>query len=178
MPAGAAPGVPLMVTRPGLHYQAIRLSGLPRSAVFAMAVIGRIFSCKHCKTQAVVCSSCDHGTVYCTPVCRIAGRRQAQRDAGRRYQNSRRGRHKHAARQQRYRERQQAEPKKVTHHPFHRRQPSVSIDPKAGTRRPEDRHQPAQALRCTLCGRICGRIAAAGTRPLRWGGSRREDHDD
>ena len=30
MPAGAAPGVPLMVTRPSLHYQAIRLSGLPR----------------------------------------------------------------------------------------------------------------------------------------------------
>jgi len=59
----------------------------------------------------VICSHCDRGNRYCDWTCSQAARKRCVREAGQRYQASRRGRHKHAERQRRYRAREQ----KVTH---------------------------------------------------------------
>ena len=71
----------------------------------------RFYLCAGCRAQVLICSCCDRGNIYCGDGCASAARRSAQREAGRRYQSSRRGRRKHAERARRYRERQ----KKVTH---------------------------------------------------------------
>jgi hypothetical protein len=62
-----------------------------------------------CRQMFFLCSHCDRGQVYCGKACSSAARRASVRAAGTRYQATADGRHAHAARQQRYRE-------KVTHH--------------------------------------------------------------
>jgi len=71
----------------------------------------RLFNCARCQHQAVICSHCDRGNIYCSKQCSEVARKTSLRAAGRRYQRTRRGRFKHAARQYRYRARR----KKVTH---------------------------------------------------------------
>jgi len=68
----------------------------------------RRFLCARCRAPTLVCSHCDRGQIYCATGCAAVVRRQSQRDAGRRYQGSLRGRFRHAARTQRWRERQAA----------------------------------------------------------------------
>jgi hypothetical protein len=75
----------------------------------------RIFLCACCRLQVLVCSHCDRGQIYCPDQCAAATRRALQREAGRRYQQSRAGRFKHAARTRRWRERRCVVAKKVTH---------------------------------------------------------------
>lgn len=76
-----------------------------------MAYPPRLFNCARCACQVLICSHCDHGQIYCAGGCAEQARRDSLRQAGQRYQASRQGQLKHAARQARYRERQQ----KVTH---------------------------------------------------------------
>lgn len=76
-----------------------------------MEPTGRFFLCARCRAQVLICSGCDRGQIYCTQACSAAARRASLREAGRRYQASRRGRITHAARARRYRERRN----KVTH---------------------------------------------------------------
>ena len=76
-----------------------------------MESTGRIFVCALCRTQALICSHCDRGQIYCAGDCARRARRERMREAGRRYQSSRRGRFAHAQRSRRYRLRQQ----NVTH---------------------------------------------------------------
>jgi hypothetical protein len=64
----------------------------------------RLFLCKRCRDQMLICSHCDCGHVYCDR-CAEAARRQRQREAGKRYQATRKGRRAHAARQCAYRAR-------------------------------------------------------------------------
>jgi hypothetical protein len=66
----------------------------------------RRFLCARCRGPVLVCSHCDRGQIYCASGCAAAARGERQRDAARRYQHSRRGRFKHAARTQRWRARQ------------------------------------------------------------------------
>ena len=75
-------------------------------------VANRLFSCVACRTLLVICSACDRDNIYCAS-CAPEIRRQRRREAGARYQGTLRGKHMHAARQQRYRERLKAQ--KVTH---------------------------------------------------------------
>lgn len=86
----------------------------------------RRFLCARCSAPTLVCSHCDRGQIYCAAGCAAAVRLQSQREANRRYQGSLRGRFKHAARTQRWRERQallavpvaraeMATPQSVTH---------------------------------------------------------------
>jgi hypothetical protein len=65
----------------------------------------RLFLCRGCRVQVLICSHCDRGHVYCAEACAQNARRQSQREAGRRYQLSRRGRINHAARARRCRAR-------------------------------------------------------------------------
>lgn len=66
----------------------------------------RRFLCARCRAPTLVCSHCDRGQIYCATGCAAVARLQSLRDAGRRYQCSRPGRFRHAARTQRWRERQ------------------------------------------------------------------------
>ena len=71
----------------------------------------RFFLCARCRHQVVICRRCDRGQTYCSKACAQEARRSNQRDAGRRYQSSERGRANHAERSRRYRARK----KNVTH---------------------------------------------------------------
>jgi hypothetical protein len=71
----------------------------------------RLFMCAECHAQALICSCCDRGQIYCAGDCAARARQRTRRDAGRRYQTSRRGRLAHAERTRRYRVRC----KNVTH---------------------------------------------------------------
>jgi hypothetical protein len=88
--------------------------------------LARRFLCARCRAPALVCSHCDRGQIYCAAGCAAVARQQSQRDAGRRYQGSLRGRFRHAARTRRWRERhallavsavrsEMATPQSVTH---------------------------------------------------------------
>ena len=75
----------------------------------------RRFICDLCGAPCYLCSWCDRGQRYCSDLCSSLARRRSVREAGARYQQTPRGRRKHARRQARYRERCSAEQKKVTH---------------------------------------------------------------
>ena len=77
-----------------------------------MAYPPRLFNCARCACQVVICSHCDRGQIYCADDCARAARKASLNQSGQRYQARRSGQLKHAARQARYRERQQ---QKVTH---------------------------------------------------------------
>lgn len=109
----------------------------------------RLFNCGRCRKQTKICPRCDRGQIYCEKSCSEASRREKQREAGRRYQRSRRGRFKHAARQQRYRERQA---EKVTHQgPPDRPERSI-VRP---TEADEEPTRAADVVSCDFCGRVC-----------------------
>jgi hypothetical protein len=65
----------------------------------------RRFLCAGCRVVAYVCTACDRGQRYCSDGCARGARRRSQRESDRRYQNSERGRLKHAERARRYRQR-------------------------------------------------------------------------
>jgi len=62
------------------------------------AASARLYVCAECRVQALICSCCDRGQIYCAGDCGRRVRRRSQRAAGARYQASRRGRSR-AARQ-------------------------------------------------------------------------------
>jgi len=155
---------------------------------------GRLFVCAWCGCEVVVCSGCDRGQIYCGVDCAGQARRQTLRAAGRRCQQTRRGRRMHAARMARYRAKlpslacslaqssacvavgmpDEGWPREiVTHHGS----PAPSTgDLVAGgaTAMPRDDASPAEPLgpamtHCHWCGRCC-RL------PLRRGFLRRCDH--
>ena len=66
----------------------------------------RLYSCVRCGCQVCVCRACDRGNQYCASSCARVRRRESLRRAGQRYQRTRRGAHRHAVRQRRWRERQ------------------------------------------------------------------------
>jgi hypothetical protein len=72
----------------------------------AMDCSARLFLCVRCRQQVILCSRCDHGQLYCSPSCSSAGRREHRRHSAQRYQDSRGGRLKHAARTACWRSRQ------------------------------------------------------------------------
>ncbi|MCK5869906.1 MAG: hypothetical protein KAG45_04570 [Methyloprofundus sp.] len=72
----------------------------------------RLYNCVRCHCQVIICSHCDYGNCYCSGKCSAQSRLEKQREANDRYQSSSKGRHLHAARQQRYRQRQK---EKVTY---------------------------------------------------------------
>jgi hypothetical protein len=78
------------------HLAGVRMRDVP----------ARRFVCARCRAPVLVCSHCDRGQIYCAGGCSATARQLRQRDAARRYQDSLRGRFKHAARTQRWRGRQ------------------------------------------------------------------------
>jgi len=92
--------------RPGQELSSPRRRRRPRPDSY------RLYNCARCHEQVRICSGCDHGNRYCGVGCAAAARRESMREAGRRHQQTRAGRHNHAARMQDYRERRR---QKVTH---------------------------------------------------------------
>ena len=78
----------------------------------------RTFNCRWCHSAVSICSHCDRGNLYCSSLCKKEARRKSLQAAGKKYQNSRQGKFKHANRQNRYRSRQNIIQLKVTHHSF------------------------------------------------------------
>jgi len=72
----------------------------------------RHYNCRRCAEQVRICSHCDHGNIYCAGECARVRRLESRRRASARYQRTRRGAHRHAARQRRWRLRRGQE---VTH---------------------------------------------------------------
>jgi hypothetical protein len=131
---------------------------------------GRLFLCRKCGSEVVVCSHCDRGQIYCGNGCAGQARRQALRDAGERYQQTPGGKKKHAARMGHLRARRKT--KIVTHHgsPTPPAGDLVATGAMATSR---DDASPAEPPRratthCHWCGRPC-------LPPLRLGFLRRRD---
>ena len=76
------------------------------AGVLMLEPIARRFMCARCSAPVLVCSRCDRGQIYCASGCAAMARCESQRAAGRRYQCSRLGCFRHAARTRRWRERQ------------------------------------------------------------------------
>ncbi len=95
--------VPRQCGAPGRVRPALRLH---RSA--RMDRPARLYLCARCRVQVVLCSRCDRGNRYCGPACGRQARDEAQREAARRYQQSRRGRVAHARRSGQWRRRRAA----------------------------------------------------------------------
>jgi hypothetical protein len=72
----------------------------------------RLLLCPRCRSQVVLCRTCDRGQTYCGRECSLDARRRNQREARSRYQASDRGRQLHAERSRRYR----ANLRRVTDH--------------------------------------------------------------
>ena len=67
---------------------------------------GRLFNCKRCRRQVVLCRSCNRGQAYCSRACSARSRSERRREARGRYRRTERGRETGRNRQRRYRIRQ------------------------------------------------------------------------
>jgi hypothetical protein len=76
----------------------------------------RLLNCALCHRQAIICSCCDRGNVYCGYACSEVARKTSIRVANKRYQNTYRGKLNHAAAQKRYVARLKIRTQKVTDH--------------------------------------------------------------
>jgi hypothetical protein len=159
----------------------------------------RLFLCvaPDCRAQSLICSDCDRGHIYCAD-CAPRARRRSLHAAGQRYQASRRGRIRHAARSRRYRARKDrtgetgarengetgARENKVTHHgsPPDLSDALLMADPAAmgaaqsssGSRSPAGR----QNWCCLRCGRRCSEHVRQGFLPRRVRRNRRRGPED
>ncbi len=108
----------------------------------------RLFNCLRCKRQVFICRSCDRGNVYCHSECSKLARRQSMKEAGCRYQQTRRGRQHNAARQRRYRHRKI---KKVTHQGSHQKAGEPNLTP---GKKPSRKGRPLSPYYyCDFCGK-------------------------
>jgi hypothetical protein len=108
-----------------------------------------------CRRVFFLCRHCDRGDRYCSAACTQRARHTTLHAAGHRYQQTRRGRLHHAARQARYRARR----KKVTHQTSPTVSPSGIVPsplgaPTSGPEAPDaDVACLATRPRCARCGR-------------------------
>ena len=148
---------------------------------------GRLFVCAWCGGEVVVCSGCDRGQIYCGVDCAGQARRQTLRGAGRRCQQTRRGRRMHAARMARYRAKlaqsaagvavgmpDEGWPREIVTHHGSPATPTGDLVAAGATAMPRDDASlavpPGRAMtQCYWCGRCC-------LLPLRCGFLRRRDH--
>lgn len=110
---------------------------------------GRTFNCELCHKLVVICSCCDHGNIYCCAECSSIARRRSVREAGRRYQNTFKGKLNHARRQSNYRARFTRVNQKVTHHTSQETASNDLLQPA------ENQVIRTGELRCDFCGCRC-----------------------
>ncbi len=127
---------------------------LPSSTFVSMPSSSRLYHCCRCYAQVIVCTHCDRGQRYCTDGCSQEARKESIKRARAKYQATRPGRMNNAARQQRYRERQQ---QKVTHH----RSLAIILRDLLQTvpdeiKRADMPGKTDATVRCHHCGAVCG----------------------
>jgi hypothetical protein len=118
----------------------------------------RLFLCQRCQVQALICSYCDRGHIYCAEGCARQARQHSQREAGRRYQMSRRGRINHAVRARRHRARKN----NVTHQGStpHRSDGLLPQDQAVAMTEQSSRNVVSRPRwHCHRCGRRCSQLA-------------------
>jgi hypothetical protein len=71
----------------------------------------RLYNCRRCGVLVEICTRCDRGNIYCMGECSRIRRLESWRRASARYQHTRRGAARHAARQREW----HAGHPKVTH---------------------------------------------------------------
>lgn len=104
--------------------------------------------CAACGAVVIYCKDCDKRQRYCSRDCAKLGRQRSVRAAGRRYQRSRKGSQKHAARQEAYTKRCK---QKLTHQLFSPGSSSEIVEPAE-----QKRIEPSTAaMHCNCCGRRC-----------------------
>ena len=111
--AGRFPGSTMGLHNADCH--SLRRSGSPcRGGCRVCEQLGalRLYRCQSCGRVALICSRCDRGQLYCAAGCAQQARVASLRRAGKRYQQTKGGKHKHAARMDQYRRGQR---QKVTH---------------------------------------------------------------
>jgi len=128
-----------------------------------MESTGRMFLCAACRAQVVLCRRCDRGQVYCSNACSSQARRESVRAAGRRYQDSRRGRLAHAARARRYRARSNI----VTHQGSITQAPGDLLTRQAAVMPAQEVNQDEVTPQthktvCTRCGALCALAVRLG----------------
>lgn len=94
----------------------------------------RLYRCQRCGRVVLICSRCDCGQLYCAEGCARQARQESLRRAGQRYQQTHRGKRRHAARMARYRRRQK---QKVTHQAPPLKGPYVPTSPSGLSPGPE-----------------------------------------
>ena len=147
--------------------------------VASMVESHRLLICKACRHQIRICTRCDRGNVYCSKHCARKARCRSLHRSGRRYQKTPRGKRNHAARQMRYRKRQQ---QKVTHQGPHNNRLEVrdqkstatkTINPPAVQKEVPHEHnsefvsnndsktysEKTKKTRCHFCLRPCGEFS-------------------
>lgn len=118
----------------------------------------RLFNCARCNRLVVICSCCDRNNIYCCPDCAEIARRESLRKAGKRYQNSLKGRHKHADRQMRYRLRKN----KVTHHTSPIPSNNVLLLSRPNKEKMGIKHPITGTIYCSFCGKCCSTFLRSG----------------
>jgi hypothetical protein len=118
----------------------------------------RFFSCFCCHQQVVICSHCDRGNLYCGAMCSQRTRILNHRIANQTYQQSLKGRLKHAQRQQRYRAQKITTSKKVTD----RGSPDLPAHDVLPDRPDEGRTQLVDTTRCHFCGDVVSHFLRNG----------------
>ena len=108
----------------------------------------RLFYCSCCHQPVVICRHCDRGNHYCGAACARQIRVLNHRIANQTYQNSLKGRLKHAQRQRHYRARKQAREKKVTD----QGSPALPLNDVLPGKPDEGQSPPVSTTRCHFCG--------------------------
>lgn len=113
-----------------------------------MEPIARLFQCALCHAQALVCSKCDHGQIYCSDRCSMFARHNSLIAAGKRYQATIKGRRNHAARQARYEMKLQSN---LTHHSSPDPSPCASMQQLENSAKKSEKGHERTALICCCC---------------------------
>lgn len=118
-----------------------------------MSLSSRLYFCSRCHVQVIICSRCDRDQRYCTGECRHKARYESGQRASKKYQSTRSGRFKNAARQQRFLERRS---QKVTH----QGSPSKHLNDLLKTRLSEIKKTPkpsfsGSTVHCHYCDAVC-----------------------
>ncbi|MDR3544013.1 MAG: hypothetical protein P4L69_24120 [Desulfosporosinus sp.] len=126
----------------------------------------RLFNCACCHQQTMICSCCDRGNIYCGSECSQSVRKDLARAAGRRYQNTHRGKLKHAARQRRYRQRQKeskaTQGKKVTHQGSPTPIANDLLSPELSKPAMDSMTETTPQIRCHFCHSRCSDFVRLG----------------
>lgn len=109
----------------------------------------REFNCARCHRQVIICSACDRGNIYCGTDCSRCARAMNHRRANERYQQSLKGRQKHAERQRRYRQRQNRNLQKVTD----QGSPDLSVSDLLQREQDLDQRRLMKPMLCHCCGK-------------------------